>query len=954
MRSGSWGSYRTLLPKCNKLIIKYINKTGDFSPGAKLLKLHSVSALKFVLIRFPSAFLLVLALATTSFAQVERPIQPAPGVLPVKRDSIGLEGRNLPKNDTILLLKKDTTILKSDSTRKIKKKGAIETTIFYSAQDSINSTIDRKIVKLYGDAKIKYGTIELQADEISIDYDSSTITAHGGLDSLGNYVGYPVFIDGSDKYETKDIVYNFKTKYARISDVRTKQGEGFLHGRKVYKNEKNELFSIENGYTTCDLAHPHFRIISTKAKAIPGDKMVSGPFYMEFNDIPTPIGFLFGIFPSQKKSASGIVVPAYGEERERGFFLRGGGYFFDISDYLKLEVKTDFYSKGSNAYYINSTYKKRYQYNGAFSFSYTKNIRGNIESRNISKDFRLTWSHSPQTRGTGRFSASVNAASATYNNNNFLALGAVNPTNSRLDNTTAKLSSNISYSKTFPGTPFSFGTNLRLNEDLNTKQVDIPFPDLNFNVNNIYPFKKLKNVQVLQNLSTRLTTTATNQLTNNLGKIGHDIAKDSITPFNFQTLGHLFQRARKGIKSNLPLQTSMKVFRFFTLNPSVNIDEIMYFEKLNWGIDPKTLQYVVTDTIKGFNTITNYSGSIGLTTRIYGTKFFKKGSHIQAIRHVINPSISASFQPDFGGPDHDYFQRFDKVNSDGTHQTTYKSRHEGFVYGSSRPPGKSRSVGFSINNNIEMKVKSKKDTVARKIPLFNTLSISGSYNLAATSFKLSTFSLNANTNVLNGKINVSFNGILDPYQFRLDSIDKKGVLHQTKIDRFVWKDGFSIGKISSATFSFSTNLNPKGQKKDNTSRDKISKSNLSDGEKKFFLDNPDAYVDFTIPWNLRFSYNANYTKQGYLLATVTQSIRFSGDVSLTPKWKVDFNSGYDLKNKAVTITNLSIRRDLHCWQMSLNWVPFGKFQSYSFTIGVKSGMLRDLKIDRTRPFQDTY
>lgn len=929
-------------------------KVVNFSLKAKLLKIKSEGEQKYSLICFPFVFVFMLVLGIPSYSQVEKPVKTIPGDLPAKRDTLSLDSRNLLKIDTTKATS-DTTGVKSDTTRKAKKKGAIETTIFYSARDSINSRVDRKIVKLYGDAKIKYGIIELEADEIIIDYDLSTITAHGGMDSLGKYAGYPIFKNGTEKYETKDIVYNFKTKNAKISEVVTKQGDGFLHGKAVFKNEKNELFSIENGYTTCDLKHPHYRIISTKAKAIPGDKMVSGPFYMEFNDIPTPIGFLFGIFPSQKKSSSGIIVPAYGEERKRGFFLRGAGYFFDISDYIKLELKTDFYSKGSNALYINSTYRKRYKYSGLLSFSYTNNYYAKqIESPTNNKDFRLTWSHSPQTRGTGRFSASVNAASATYNQNNILGVNT-NPSATRLDNTTATLSSNISYSKTFAGTPFSFGTNLRLNENLTTKQVDIPFPDISFNVNNLYPFKKVKGSMFLQNISTRLTTTATNQLTNNLGKIGKDITKDSIAPFNLQNLGRFFRNSRKGIKSNLPLQTSVKVLRFFTLNPSINIDELMYFEKLNWGVDPTGEKIVIKDTIRGFNGVTNYSGGISLTTRIYGTKFFKKTARIQAIRHVINPAVSMTFQPDFGDPKYDYYQRFDMVSNEGkTRQTIYKSRHEGFVYGSSRPPGKSRSMGFSINNNIEMKVKNKKDTVARKIPLFNTLSISSGYNFAATSFKLSTFNLTANTNVLNSKVNISFSGILDPYQYHLDSIGKKSnLIFQTKLDRYAWRNGYSIGKISSATFAFSTNLNPKGQKKDNTTRDKIGKSNLSDGDKKFYLDNPDAYVDFSIPWNLRFSYNANYSKTGYLAAKVTQAIRFSGDISLTPKWKVDFNSGYDLKNNAITMTNLGIKRDLHCWQMSVNWIPFGRFQSYSFSLGIKSSMLRDLKIDRTRSFQDT-
>ncbi len=913
-------------------------KVVNFSLKAKLLKFKSEAGQKWGFFCF--TFLFVFLMTTKAAAQVETPIKSLPTKLPAKGDSI--------RRDTLDPGKKDTVHHKSDTVKNVKKKGAIETTIVYSATDSINSRLDRKIVMLFGDAKIKYGAIQLEADQIVIDYETSTITAHGGVDSTGRSQGYPIFMNGSEKYETKDIVYNFKTKKAKISEVVTKQGDGFLHGKAVYKNEKNELFSINNGYTTCDLAHPHFRIISTKAKAIPGDKMVSGPFYMEFNDVPTPIGFLFGIFPSQKKSSSGILIPAYGEERNRGFFLRGGGYFFDISDYIKLEIKTDFYSKGSNALYINSTYRKRYFYSGSVNFSYTNNVTGaQIENQQKSKDFRLAWSHSPQTKGTGRFSASVNAATATYNSNNYIVGGIpTNSTTSTFNNSSAKLSSNISYSKTFAGTPFSLGVNLRINEDLTTKQVDLPFPDMNFNVNNLYPFKKVKGNMFLQNLSTRLTLTATNQLTNNLGKIGSVVTKDSIAPFNFQNLPRFFQNAKKGVRSNIPFQTSVKVLKYFTISPSINFDELWYFQKLNWGVDATGKNIVVKDTIQGFNAVTNYSGSINLTTRIYGTKIFGKTHRIQAIRHVINPSIGMNFQPDFGGSNYDYYQRFDIVNN-GTRQTVYKSRHDGFVYGSSKQ-GKSNSMSFGFNNNIEMKVKNKKDTVAKKIPLFNTLSFSSGYNFAALAFKLAPVNVAANTNILNNKVNVNFSGVIDPYQYIIDSVSEKGKIYDHVRDgHYTLRTGFS-----SANFAFSTNLNPKGQSKDTQTRDKIGKSNASDSDKKFLMDNPDAYVDFSIPWNLRFSYNANYSKKGHQPSKITQAMRFSGDISLSKKWKIDFSSGYDFQSKQITQSNLALRRDLHCWQMSLNWVPFGKFQSYSFSIGIKSSMLRDLKIDRTRSFQD--
>jgi len=829
-------------------------------------------------------------------------------------------------------------------------KGDIETTIFYSATDSINSNLQSKIVKLYGNAKIKYGEIELEADEIIIDYEQSTITAHGRLDSLGKRVGFPIFKNGSEVYETKDMVYNFKNKKAKISEVVTQQGDGFMHGDVVYKNDKNELFTIGNAYTTCNLAHPHFRIISRKAKAIPNDKIVTGPFYMELNDVPTPFGFAFGMFPAQRKSASGIVVPSYGEEGRRGFFLRGGGYFFDISDYIKLGITGDLYSKGSSALYINSTYNKRYAYSGNFNISITNNrVTDRIEDKSISKDFRIAWSHSPQTRGTGRFSASVNAATSNFTNNNFLGLNS-DPRATRIDNTSRKLSSNVSYSKTFPGTPFALGVNMRVNQDLVTKRVDLPLPDMSLNMNNVYPFKKSQQ-DLLKNFVVRYTANGSNQITNSLGKIGD--VNDSIVPFEVNNLSLFFKNSRKGVRQTIPLSTSTKLLKFFTLSPSVNLNEIWYFQKLNWALDPTGNAAVVTDTIQGFNRITNYSGGVNLNTRIYGMFIVKNPNRkLKAIRHVMNPSIGFSYQPDFGDPKYGYWQEFNTASGG----VLRRSRHEGpqFIYGSSGQ-GRQSSMSFSLGNNLEMKVKNETDSVARKISLFNNLSISSNYNFAADSFKLAPFSFSANTNVLNDKFNINIGGVLDPYTYRLDSIvttETSRQIYETRISRFVWQDGFKLGQVTNFNLALSTNLSPKGKEKDAESRKKISESSLTESDKDFFLQNPDAYIDFSIPWNFRINYNLTYTKQGRQKSNVTQALRFNGDLSLTEKWKVTFNSGYDFESKEFTQTFLTINRDLHCWQVSLGWTPFGPFQSYNFSIGVKSGMLRDLKLDRTRNFFD--
>ncbi|MDH4057276.1 MAG: putative LPS assembly protein LptD [Cyclobacteriaceae bacterium] len=919
-----------------------LRKVVNFSLKAKHLEIKPEGVGKLFLFIF--LLLSTLLTSASAYGQVENPISAPDRTLPMISDSI-------PARPDSLLNKNDTLNVKPDSVVAPVPKSDIETTIFYSARDSINSSLESKIIKLYGEAKITYGEIQLEADEIIIDYEKSTITAKGSVDSLGQRVGYPIFKNGPEVYETRDMVYNFKTKRAKISEVVTQQGDGFMHGDVVYKNDKNELFTIGNAYTTCNLSHPHFRIISKKAKAIPHDKIVTGPFYMELNDVPLPLGFLFGMFPAQKESASGIIVPSYGEEARRGFFLRNGGYFFDINDYIKMGLTGDIYSEGSNAVYLNSIYRKRYAYNGSFNFSITNNrLTDDIEDDSKTTDFRIAWSHSPQTKGTGRFSASVNVLTSNYTNNNFLGLNN-DPRSTRPDNTSRKLSSNVSYSKTFPGTPMSLGVNMRVNQDLVTKRIDLPLPDMSFNVNNIYPFKQ-SNVEFLENFVVKYTANGSNQVTNSLGKIGD--VNDSIVPFTVDNLSLFFKNSRKGIRHSIPISTSVKALKHFTMSPSINYNEIWYFEKLDWGLDNTGNNVVVIDTLNGFSRITNYSMTFNLNTRLYGMFISKNpDSRIKAIRHVINPSIGFGFQPDFGDPSFGYYQEVTTGN--GT--VVRKSRHEGpqFIYGSSSQT-KQSAMSFSLGNNFEMKVKNKDDSVARKVSLLNNLAISTSYNFAADSFKLAPFSFTANANILNDKFNINIGGILDPYQYRIDSVGTSegntGQVYETKISRFVWQDGFALGQVTSLNLALGTNLSPKGVNKDAETRNKIAQSDLSESDKEFFMQNPDIYLDFSIPWNLRINYNLNYNKQGSQTSQFTQTLRFNGDLSLTEKWKVTFNSGYDFESKEFTQTYLTINRDLHCWQLSLGWTPFGPFQSYNFSIGVKSGLLRDLKMDRTRNFFD--
>lgn len=846
-------------------------------------------------------------------------------------------GDRLSIQDTVTL-PADTTFVTAD-TLTAPQQGDIETTINYSAKDSIKFGVHNKIVYLYGGAKIDYGIIKLEAHEIELDWTTNTVTARGITDSLGNDIGMPVFHNGEEVYVTKGMKYNFETGRAMISEVVTQQGEGYIHGKEVFKNEDNELFSLDNSYTTCNLEHPHFRIRSKRTKAIPNDKIISGPFHLEINDVPTPLGFPFGIFPAKNESSSGVVVPSYGEERRRGFFLKEGGYFFDISDYVKVKLTGDIYSKGGMGARLQTNYKKRYAYSGSLNFDYTKlKLSDNIESEDVSNDFRLRWSHNPQSKRNSRFSASVSAATSSYNTNNNLG---VNQSINR------KLTSSINYSKTFQGTPFSMGLNLGHNQDVRTNQVDLILPDLSFNMENIYPFRKKggSSKTWYQKMAVRWSMIGTNQLTNNLGKVGSDAATDSIAPFSFETLPTLLKKSKKGLKHSIPLSTSVKLLKYFTLSPNMNYTERWYFDKLDWKYD-SAQKKAVADTISGFNRVYDYSVGAGISTRIYGTFHFKKG-RVKAIRHVINPTIGFSYKPDFADPKFDYYQLVQNT-SDST-KKSYLSRYKNGVYGSPGA-GKTGSISMAINNTLEMKVKAKNDTTDqfKKIPLVNSFGISSSYNLVADSFKLAPINLRANTNLFENKMTISFSGSIDPYVYEFDSTLTNG----RKIDEFTWNRNGKLGQLSSASLALSANLSPKSREKEKNTKSKLEGSGLSDDQKEYLINNPDDYVDFDIPWSLRINFNLGYNKVGLGKSNYTQSLSFSGDVSLSEKWKISYRSGYDFKNKDFTRTNIGIHRDLHCWEMNLNWVPFGVFQSYTFEIRVRSSLLQDLKLNKRRNFRD--
>ena len=831
--------------------------------------------------------------------------------------------------------------------------GDIETTIQYSAQDSIQMDVSNQIVNLYGEAHIIYGEVELTASQIEINYSNNIISAKSTTDTLGNVIGKPVFQDGNETFETDNMKYNFESKKAIIDGVVTQQGEAVMQGDKVYKNAKDELFISQAKYTTCNMADPHFHIESSKLKVIPGQKVVSGPFHINIKDIPTPIGFAFGMFPVPKQKVSGVIFPSYGEEERRGFYLKNGGYYFAISDYIDLSLTGEIYSKGSWGVNAATTYNKRYSYNGRFNAKYNNQSGLNEGDSTTINDFWVNWSHSPESKGTSRFSASVNAGTSTYNQNN--------PTTDLRNTLNQDFNSSVSYSKTFKGTPFSLNASGRFQQNVNTGLVNLLLPQTALSMSRIYPFKfgatSAKNW--IQKISFSWNMNSTNNATNNVigtsffDVFGYVPENDTIIPLSEMGLKGLWDRAENGIRHQIPISTSMNLFNFITFSPSFNFSEIWYFKELNYQwIDEAAA--VKVDTLDKFSRVYQYNTSGSFNSRLYGTLNFK-GEKIQAIRHVMIPSFSMSFSPDFSSDKYGYYQ---EVQVDSLGHIRNLSKYQGFVYGTPSA-GESATASFSLSNNLEMKVKTKKDTTdkASKVVLLDNLSFNTSYNFLADSFQLSPIRIAARTKLFNKKLDISISSTLDPYIYQLDSIyftsngDKR--VAQRRRNIYAWDIGRGLGQLIRANLSLGMSLNPQARESNNQREEDLGPLTAEEElQLEFIKNNPELYVDFNIPWDIRFNYNVNYSKTGHQAADIIQSLTFSGSITFTEKWNMQFSTGFDLQKLEFTQTNFNISRDLHCWQLNFSWVPFGRYQSYNMTINAKSSLLQDLKINKQNSWFD--
>lgn len=801
-------------------------------------------------------------------------------------------------------LKVDTTAVSEE---------VIKSKIKYHAKDSIRVNLENELVYLYGDAVVDYEELHLEADYILIDMQNKELFAQGTKDSLGMTKGTPDFSQGDQKFKSHAIRYNFQTKKGRIDYVITQEGEGYIHGEVVKKDPENNFF-IKNGqYTTCNLDTPHFAITSNRLKVISKNKIVTGPAYLTIEQIPTPILIPFGFFPSKVGRSSGIIFPTFGESAQRGFYFQHLGYYFGFSDYFNLALTSDIYTKGSYTLDASTIYKKKYKYFGSmqFSYAYTVNSEKEFADYSLTKDYHIYWTHNkdPKSSPNSTFSASVNAGTSNYYRN------TISSATNYLSNT---LQSSISYSYNFPDKPMNLSAGINHSQNTITKDIRISAPDLSFNISRLSPFKR-RNSFGAQKWYEKIGTSLS------VRTINYIETKDTLL-FTDYTLKNL----KNGAQANIPLSTSFNLFKFFNFSPSANFTERVYLNttQYSWNTETKSLD---TLKVEKLAQAYDYNVSAGLSTRIYGMVLISKGP-ITAIRHVMTPAVSLTYRPDFGDSKYGYYRT---VQYDTTGKTRTYSIFQNSVFGGPSN-GRYANMGFSLDNNLEMKVKTNSDTgaVTKKIKLLESLRISSGYNFIADSMKLGNFSLSARTTLFD-KVSINFNSVLDPYAY--DSKSRDFNKYQYDVDG-------RIVRLTSSSISMNFALN---RSKKNTNNGKYSQQEI-----EYINQHPEEFVDFDIPYNLSVSYSYSYSKAGALKSTKSQSASFNGDLNLTNQWKIGFNSWYDLTKGRFTNMSLNIYRDLHCWEMRMNWIPFGGQESYNFQINVKSSILQDLKLLKKKDFYD--
>lgn len=838
-----------------------------------------------------------------------------------------------------------------------KKKEPLDAPVIYEASDSIVFTKEG-YAHLYGEGKVNYQNIELTSAVITMNMDSSTVYATGVTDTAGVETGSPIFKDGETPYESKIMRYNFKTKKGFINSIVTQQGEGYVTSEEGKKGANDEIYMRHVKYTTCDNhEHPHFYLKLSMAKVRPKKNVVFGPAQLVVEDVPLPIAVPFGFFPFNSSYSSGFIMPTCGDEMNRGFYLRDGGYYFAISDQMDLKVLGEIFTKGSWGLSAASNYNKRYKFSGSFNASYlvTKTGEKNMPDYSVSKDFRIQWSHRQDAKANpnSSFLASVNFATSSYDRSSLSSL--YNP-QQYSQNTKA---SSVSYSRNFPEIGLNISGAFNITQNTRDSSLSMTLPDVNISLNRIYPFKRKKSAGD-ERWYEKISLQYTGSITNSISTKDNLLFKTPLTQWE------------NGMQHKIPVSATFNLFKYINIVPSFNYTERWYLRKVKQSYDasPTSRDHVKRDTINGFNRLYDYNLSLQMNTKLYGMykPLFMKSKELQ-IRHVFTPTVSYTYTPDFGKSRYGYYDTYTYTDEDGEVRTVEYSPYEGAVYGY---PGKnmSQNISFSIDNNIEMKMKSDKDTTGyKKISLIDQLGASLSYDVANK--KWSDLSMNLRLK-LTKSYTFNMNASFATYAYQFDENGNVVVG-----DRTEWSYG-RFGRFQGYSGSFSYTLNNDTFKKlfgkkeeDEKNKDNKGKEENEDEEteeeteeqnnnsnmrktEKASVDS-DGYLAFKLPWSVSLSYsysiredrskdiNIKTMRYPYSL---THSLNVSGNFKIGSRWNMTYSTGYDLTSKEMSMTTLNITRDLHCFNMSCGLV-FGPFTSYNFSIRANSSMLTDaLKWDQ--------
>ena len=849
-------------------------------------------------------------------------------------------GRNPLLSDTLRSASNQSIdsllVLPADTAGKRKERNFLEEVINGKNKDSLYYDVRGKMVHIYEKGDVTYGNMNIKSDYMRVTMDTKEILAYGKADTSAYGHTRPEFTEAGSTYTMDTVIYNIDTKRAKIYGVVTKDGEGYLTGKEV-KLMDDQSFNIKGGvYTTCEHTdHPHFYISMSKAKFIPGKKIVSGPLFLVIADVPLPVMIPEIFFPMNTERKTGFIMPSYGEENLRGFYLKNGGYYFHINDYLDFKITGGIYSLGSWEVNAASSYRVRYKYSGSLGFDYAKTISGDKGSADYqnSSNIKLTWTHSQDSKfnPNSTFSANVNFSTPGFNKN---------ASNNLSEYLSAQTTSSISYSHSWKGTPMSLSANMNYSQNFNNGDVALGLPNINFNVSRFFPFKR-KVVVGKERWYEKISMTYKAQLQNTLNTKYEDMLKP-------ETL----DKFKNGVKHSLPISASFNILGFINLSPSVNYTERWYFRRIDQHWDPDH-NAIMQDTTRGFYRVYDYNASVSANTTLYGMYQFKSPkSYVKAIRHTINLSASASVAPDFGDSKYGYWKEV-QSSADGTKTRRY-SPFSGEMYGVPSS-GRNASVSLSVDQTLEAKIASDEDTTGvKKVKIIDNFSFSLNYNFLADSMKLANIPVRIRSNIIkNFGINISMT--LDPYE--VDKTTGK------RYDKLLIKRGIP-GRISSTGWSCGYTFRSSDLYTEGTIND-ISKQ-YPEYSNPYFYDPNDPldpalrrqlmtsqYYDFSMPWNFSFNYSINYTNNG-VKAKVTNTLGFNGSLTLDKdkKWAISYTGGYDFDAHELTPGTVTLVRDLHCWQMNFTCVPFGYRKSWSFNISVKSSILQDLKYEKNSSHYD--